>query len=118
MLTEKQRNLLEYIIEQTEAQYSPSFEDMKKYLGVASKSNIYRLVSCLEERGFITRMKNRARSIEVMRNPNGEPYKGKPQRSSGALNASQRSRIAGFLRSHSRVHPSVLANMIERGEYI
>lgn len=65
MLTRKQRELLDYIgaFVATEGA-APSFEEMKDALGLKSKSGVHRLVSALEERGFIRRLPNRARAIE------------------------------------------------------
>ena len=69
MLTIKQRELLNFL-EAYENKYeaSPSFDEMRGALGLASKSGIHRLISGLEERGFITRLTNRARAIKVIRN--------------------------------------------------
>ena len=69
MLTIKQRELLNFL-EAYENKYeaSPSFDEMREALGLASKSGIHRLISGLEERGFITRLTNRARAIKVIRN--------------------------------------------------
>lgn len=67
MLTRKQNELLNYIelVIATKGT-SPSFEEMKAALGLKSKSGVYRLVSALEERGFIIRLHNRARALEVV----------------------------------------------------
>jgi repressor LexA len=70
MLTKKQHELLMFInqrIEQTGV--SPSFEEMKDALDLRSKSGIHRLIMALEERGFIRRLPNRARALEVLRLP-------------------------------------------------
>ncbi len=70
MLTRKQHELLVYIdrrIKQTGV--SPSFDEMKSALGLRSKSGIHRLISGLEERGFIKRLAHRARALEVLRLP-------------------------------------------------
>ncbi|MBB3065894.1 MULTISPECIES: transcriptional repressor LexA [Limibacillus] len=70
MLTRKQRELLLYIHGHlSENGVSPSFDEMKDALGLKSKSGIHRLISGLEERGFIRRLAHRARAIEVLRLP-------------------------------------------------
>lgn len=72
MLTAKQQQLLFYLHNRlSETGISPSFEEMKDALGLRSKSGIHRLISALEERGFIRRMPNRARALEVLRLPAG-----------------------------------------------
>lgn len=70
MLTSKQRELLVFIQERLDADsVSPSFEEMKEALGLKSKSGIHRLISALEERGFLRRLPNRARALEVLKIP-------------------------------------------------
>ena len=70
MLTRKQHELLIYINKQlSENGVSPSFEEMKEALDLKSKSGVHRLISALEERGFIRRLPNRARALEVLRMP-------------------------------------------------
>jgi repressor LexA len=70
MLTSKQRELLLFINEQIkETGVSPSFDEMKEALDLASKSGIHRLITALEERGFIRRLANRARALEVLKLP-------------------------------------------------
>jgi repressor LexA len=72
MLTRKQHELLVYIQEQLgKTGVSPSFEEMKEALELKSKSGVHRLISALEERGFIRRLANRARALEVLRLPDG-----------------------------------------------
>ena len=66
MLTAKQHELLLYIQRKLEETgISPSFEEMKDALDLKSKSGVHRLISALEERGFIRRLPNRARALEV-----------------------------------------------------
>ena len=66
MLTTKQKELLLFIHERIkEDGVSPSFDEMKEALNLASKSGIHRLIVALEERGFIRRLANRARALEV-----------------------------------------------------
>ncbi len=70
MLTTKQRELLMFIHERIkEGGVSPSFDEMKEALDLASKSGIHRLITALEERGFIRRLAHRARALEVIKLP-------------------------------------------------
>ena len=70
MLTNKQAELLRFIHERLkETGVPPSFEEMKEALDLRSKSGIHRLISALEERGFIRRLPNRARALEVLKLP-------------------------------------------------
>ena len=72
MLTKKQHELICFIQERLEdTGVSPSFEEMKDALDLKSKSGVHRLVSALEERGFIRRLPNRARALEVLKLPEG-----------------------------------------------
>jgi repressor LexA len=70
MLTRKQHELLRFIQERLrETGIPPSFDEMKDALDLKSKSGIHRLITALEERGFIRRLPNRARALEVIRLP-------------------------------------------------
>ena len=70
MLTRKQHELLMFIHERIkETGVSPSFDEMKEALDLASKSGIHRLITALEERGFIRRLAHRARALEVLKLP-------------------------------------------------
>ena len=70
MLTAKQHELIRFIQQRLEATgISPSFEEMKEALDLKSKSGVHRLISALEERGFIRRLPNRARALEVVKLP-------------------------------------------------
>lgn len=70
MLTRKQQELLLYIHRHLgEGGVSPSFDEMKEALGLKSKSGIHRLITGLEERGFIRRLPHRARALEILRLP-------------------------------------------------
>jgi len=72
MMTSKQQELLSFIHQRLEeGGVSPSFEEMKDALDLRSKSGIHRLISALEERGFIRRLPNRARALEVLKLPDG-----------------------------------------------
>lgn len=70
MLTKKQYQLLLFIDQRLkDVGFSPSFEEMKEALGLRSKSGIHRLITALEERGFLRRLPHRARALEVLRLP-------------------------------------------------
>ena len=70
MLTKKQKNLLLYINKKIRSTgISPSYEEMKDSLNLKSKSGIHRLISALEERGFVRRLAHKARALEVIRLP-------------------------------------------------
>ena len=74
MLTRKQFELLRFIHERLkEAGVPPSFDEMKDALDLRSKSGIHRLITALEERGFIRRLPNRARALEVVKLPEMRP---------------------------------------------
>lgn len=79
MLTAKQHELLRFIQSRLESTgISPSFEEMKEALDLKSKSGVHRLISALEERGFIRRLPNRARALEVLKQPDSAVASGKP----------------------------------------
>jgi len=70
MLTKKQKNLLLYINKKIRSSgISPSYEEMKNSLNLKSKSGIHRLISALQERGFIRRLPHKARALEVLKLP-------------------------------------------------
>jgi len=70
MLTRKQHELICFIADRlNETGVSPSFEEMKDALDLKSKSGVHRLISALEERGFLRRLPNRARALEVLKMP-------------------------------------------------
>ena len=70
MLTRKQHELLAFLVASSQkSDVTPSFDEMRKAVGLASKSGIHRLVSALEERGYIRRLANKARAIEILRTP-------------------------------------------------
>ncbi len=70
MLTAKQHALIRFIQQRLEETgISPSFEEMKEALDLKSKSGVHRLISALEERGFIRRLPNRARALEILKSP-------------------------------------------------
>src|ERR1700693_4988792 len=80
MLTRKQHELLMFIHERIkETGVSPSFDEMKEALDLASKSGIHRLITALEERGFLRRLPHRARSLEVVKLPQQATTAAPPQ---------------------------------------
>ncbi len=85
MLTRKQYELLVFINQRlTESGISPSFDEMKDALGLRSKSGIHRLITGLEERGFIRRLPHRARALEVLRLPENMESPARPARAAAA----------------------------------
>ena len=75
MLTQKQLDLLEFIQKRLSKNgVPPSFDEMKEALDLRSKSGIHRLITALEERGFIKRLANRARAIEIVKMPNSSEF--------------------------------------------
>lgn len=91
MLTKKQSQLLLYIHQKIQENgISPSFDEMKDALGLKSKSGIHRLVGALEERGFLKRLANRARALEVVKLPHAMDGTASPtSNSSGIDNSTQ-----------------------------
>jgi repressor LexA len=88
MLTKKQHELIRFIQERLEQTgISPSFEEMKEALDLKSKSGVHRLISALEERGFIRRLPNRARALEVLKQPENVPSSKASANSNTALPA-------------------------------
>ncbi|HYJ84393.1 MAG TPA: transcriptional repressor LexA [Allosphingosinicella sp.] len=88
MLTRKQSELLTYIQARlAESGVSPSFEEMKEALALKSKSGVHRLISALEERGFIRRLPNRARALEILRMPEGQAGGSQSRTSATSLQA-------------------------------
>jgi len=87
MLTRKQHELIRFIqVRLEETGVSPSFEEMKEALDLKSKSGVHRLISALEERGFIRRLPNRARALEVLRQPDDVSNKVVAARSAASAN--------------------------------
>ena len=84
MLTAKQHELILFIQQRLEdTGISPSFEEMKDALDLKSKSGVHRLISALEERGFIRRLPNRARALEVLKQPEDAVQNSAPNKISG-----------------------------------
>ncbi len=89
MLTAKQHELIRFIQHRLEKTgVSPSFEEMKEALDLKSKSGVHRLISALEERGFIRRLPNRARALEVIRQPEDSTPAARPALRLAADNSS------------------------------
>ncbi|MGH7050336.1 MAG: transcriptional repressor LexA [Acetobacteraceae bacterium] len=92
MLTRKQHDLLIFIDRHLKTSgFSPSFEEMKEALQLKSKSGVHRLITALEERGFLRRRRHRARALEVLRLPAEAQL-----RASLALRAEGRAEASGF----------------------
>ena len=76
MLTRKQKELFDYLTDYiSKNSISPSFEEMKSAVNLKSKSGIHRLITSLEQRGFIKRLKHKARALEITRNLNNSLVK-------------------------------------------
>lgn len=109
MLTRKQHELLSFIqVRLEESGISPSFEEMKEALDLKSKSGVHRLISALEERGFIRRLPNRARALEVLRQPDSAVSKTAPAREPSAASA-----VVTPLRPAAKVAPAPANDVIE-----
>ncbi|MBA4355144.1 MAG: repressor LexA [Novosphingobium sp.] len=113
MLTRKQHELLTFIqIRLEDSGISPSFEEMKEALDLKSKSGVHRLISALEERGFIRRLPNRARALEVLRQPDSAVTKGATAPSREAANANASAAVAP-LRAAPKATPAPANDVIE-----
>lgn len=116
MLTRKQSELLRFIQERlAENGVPPSFDEMKDALDLKSKSGIHRLILALEERGFIRRLPNRARAIEVLRLPEstggGAPRPGR-QRFSPSVIEGDLGRVRAPVASAPPVEETVRSVMV------
>lgn len=106
MLTKKQHELLLFINERIqETGVSPSFDEMKDALDLRSKSGIHRLITALEERGFIRRLPNRARALEVIRLPDQATAR-QPQRAARGFSPSV---VEGGFKQRRRARAPILA---------
>lgn len=126
MLTKKQRDLLVFIHKRVQRDgVSPSFDEMKDALDLRSKSGIHRLITALEERGFIRRLPHRARAIEVLRLPEdveGAPRlaAAKPEQEAvaalapGIMSASERAALAGTIPLMGRIAAGVPIEAIQQ----
>lgn len=111
MLTRKQHELLTFIqIRLEESGISPSFEEMKEALDLKSKSGVHRLISALEERGFIRRLPNRARALEVLRQPDSAVTKGV---ATPAREAANTNTALAALRTAPKATPAPANDVIE-----
>ncbi|MCF6198495.1 MAG: transcriptional repressor LexA [Hyphomicrobiaceae bacterium] len=91
MLTQKQKDLLMFIHQRiSEKGVSPSFEEMKEALNLKSKSGIHRLITALEERGFIKRLAHRARALEIVKLPESVVPERAEEAGSGRVSAFQK----------------------------
>jgi len=91
MLTEKQKQLLFFIHERVQdTGVPPSFDEMKEALSLRSKSGIHRLISALEERGFIRRLPHRARALEILRLPGETSFERAPAEGAAVQRANAR----------------------------
>lgn len=111
MLTAKQHELLRFIqLRLDQSGISPSFEEMKDALGLKSKSGIHRLISALEERGFLRRLPNRARALEVLKLADGSPA---IQPNSEELLSGGVQKNSAFLTTSNTAPPTVANDVIE-----
>ena len=103
MLTRKQSELLRFIHERLkETGVPPSFDEMKDALFLRSKSGIHRLIIALEERGFIRRLPNRARALEVLRLPDSStPADGRGKRFAPSVIEGTLGRVRAWVQSDS-----------------
>jgi repressor LexA len=109
MLTRKQHELLTFIQTRLEdSGISPSFEEMKEALDLKSKSGVHRLISALEERGFIRRLPNRARALEVLKQPDSAVGKAAPAREAANSNST-----VAPLRPATKLAPAPANDVIE-----
>jgi repressor LexA len=107
MLTRKQLELLLFINSRMKEEgVPPSFEEMKEALNLQSKSGVHRLIVALEERGFIKRMANRARALEVLKLPDAH----NPSLSTNKKGAFKPSVVEGNLGRNAKVPASTAAN--------
>lgn len=121
MLTQKQHDLLIFIDKRLKKNsISPSYDEMKDALGLASKSGIHRLITALEERGFIARLPHRARALEILRLP-GQEAASMPQPANDSVSVPLVGKIAAgvpiaaLAQSGPRI--SIPDGMIGRGDH-
>src|SRR5271156_3170012 len=117
MLTRKQSELLRFIHERLQDEgVPPSFDEMKEALDLKSKSGIHRLIIALEERGFIKRLANRARAIEVLRLPESATVATpRPQKFSPSVIAGNLGRVRPLAPTRDADdHPAVMVPMMGR----
>src|SRR6202035_28293 len=106
MLTRKQKELLLLIRDRLAADgVPPSFDEMKDALGLRSKSGIHRLITGLEERGFIKRLPHRARALEILRMPEGLNDRAAKAKASRQRNAAPMPSLAAIAAAQSIALP-------------
>jgi len=112
MLTNKQYELLIYINDRIrEFGVSPSFDEMKDALDLKSKSGIHRLINALEERGFIRRLPNRARALEVLRLPETMAQNGRTRGFSPNVIEGSRSAFSGVSATPEATNENSIVNI-------
>ncbi len=121
MLTKKQHDLLVFIDKRLKKNgISPSYDEMKDALGLASKSGIHRLITALEERGFIRRLPHRARALEILHLP-GEKIAPLPEPANDSVSIPLVGKIAAGVPiaalEQSGPHIGVPDAMIGHGEH-
>ena len=95
MLTQKQHDLLKFIDKRLKKNsISPSYDEMKDALGLASKSGIHRLITALEERGFIRRLPHRARALEIIKLPGAQKTAQAPEAANDSVSIPMMGKIA------------------------
>ena len=116
MLTRKQSELLRFIHERLQEEgVPPSFDEMKDALDLKSKSGIHRLIMALEERGFIKRLANRARAIEVLRLPKSATVPApRPQKFSPSVIAGNLGRVRAPAPTATNDNPPVMIPVMGR----
>ena len=112
MLTKKQHQLLIFIQERiAQTGVSPSFDEMKEALELRSKSGIHRLITALEERGFIRRLPHRARALEILRMPDDTAPPPKAPAQAPALAANENASAPAMAESNSFMELPVLGKI-------
>ncbi|ABC63398.1 transcriptional repressor LexA [Erythrobacter litoralis] len=110
MLTAKQHELIRFIQQRLEETgISPSFEEMKEALDLKSKSGVHRLISALEERGFIRRLPNRARALEILKQPEDVVGGGAKAAQSG----SEASNVVDIRTAQAKTVPAPINDVVE-----
>lgn len=101
-MTPKQRKLLSFIklYQGSHDGVSPSFEEMSLALGSRSKSGVFRALQCLEGEGYIRRLRNRARAIEVVQNPHIPDQLAAHSTEALVREANRRGLVVGHIHSH------------------
>ena len=113
MLTRKQHELLIFIHDRLQSVgIPPSFDEMKEALDLKSKSGIHRLITALEERGFIRRLPNRARALEVLRLPDSMGGKA-PEPTAAAVASAEAADTRQVVALPKRTAPDVLSSRVE-----